>query len=110
MTRQIMKTEASKDKGSAAERYRQRFDRLYVNRARNHIQIIVIGSLLNLLGTCLLIFFCVFFQFVEIQKKKSQRTSTVINPGRISPSQKDIFIYICFVLSCKQASRSWLVS
>lgn len=43
-----MKGEATEDKGRAAGGNRQRFGRLYVNRALNHIRIIVIGSLLNL--------------------------------------------------------------
>lgn len=43
----IMKSEAPGDKGRAAEGNRQRFGRLYVSRALNHIRIIVIGSLLN---------------------------------------------------------------
>lgn len=38
-----MKTEASEDKGWAADGYRQRSGRLCVNRALNHIRIIVIG-------------------------------------------------------------------
>lgn len=54
MTRNIMKTEAPEDKGSAAEGNRQRFVRLYVNRALTHIRIIVIGSLLDLLGRYIL--------------------------------------------------------
>ena len=36
----IMKTEASKDKGQAADGNRQRSGRLYVNRALNHMRII----------------------------------------------------------------------
>lgn len=47
MTCHIMKTEVPEDKGRAAEGNRQRFGRLYVNRALNHIRIIVIGSLLK---------------------------------------------------------------
>lgn len=43
-----IKSEAPKDKGRAEEGYRQRFGRLYVNSALNHIRIIVIGSLFNL--------------------------------------------------------------
>ena len=43
-----MKGEAPEDKGRAAGGNKQRFGRLYVNRALNHIRIIVIGSLLNL--------------------------------------------------------------